>query len=116
MGLLFSASELLASWCPLEVGESFCQSPTETSEDVRPNPFSVNGSVNSPCPGFPMTSSFLFDSASEGEEWADAEVVAISESSGKLSVSFRGPRLMVEDWSILGTPSGNVVATGTRFV
>ena len=55
-------------------------------------------------------------SASEGEEWTDDEVMAISESSGKCSVSFRGRRLVAEDWGVLWTLLGNVVATWTLFV
>lgn len=42
--------------------------------------------------------------------------MAISESSGEVSVSFRGPRLTAKDWITLGTPLGNVVATCTLFV
>lgn len=42
--------------------------------------------------------------------------MAISESSGKVSVSFRGPRLTAKDWITLGTPLGNVVATCILFV
>lgn len=98
------------------LGESFCQNPTETPEDVRPNPFSVDGSMNSPTLGFRITSLFLRNSASKGEEWADTEVLAISESLRKLSVSFRGRRLTVKDWSVPGTPLGSVVATCTLSV
>lgn len=116
MGLPFAASELLASWCPSEIGESFCPNPTDTLEDVRPGPFSVDSSLNSPSPGFLVISLFLLNSALEGEEWTDAEVMASSESSGNVSVSFRGPRLTAEDWITLGTPLGNVVATCTLFV
>ena len=95
------------------LGESFCQNPMETLEDVRPNPFSVEGSMNSPSPGFVITSLFLCSPASTGEEWADTEVLAISESLGKLSVSFRGCRPMVKDRTVPGTPLGSVVATRT---
>lgn len=60
-----------------------------------------------------MTPLFLLNSASKGEEWAGTEVMAISESFGKLTVSFRGRRLLVKDWSIPGTPPGSVVVTRT---
>lgn len=93
------------------LGESFCQNPTETLEDARPNPFSVDGSMNPPSPGFLITSLFLCNPASKCEEWADTEVRAISESLRKPSVLFRGRRLMVKDWSNPGTPLGSVVAT-----
>lgn len=111
MGLPSSASELLASWSPPKVGESFCQNPTETREGARPNPFSVDGSMNSPFPGFLIISLFLCNPASKGEEWADTEVLAISESLGKFSVSFRGCRLTVKDGSIPGTSVGSMVVT-----
>lgn len=72
--------------------------------------------MNSSAPGFPVTLLFLLNSTAEGEDWTEAEVVAILESSGKPSVSFTGPRLTVKDRSILGTPSVNVVATCMFFV
>lgn len=59
---------------------------------------------------------FLLDSTAESEEWTEAEVVAVLESSGKPSVSFVGPRLRVKDRSVLGTPSVNVVATCVLFI
>lgn len=96
------------------LGESCCQNPTATLGDVRPNPFSVDGS-NSPSPTLPITSLFLPNSASEGKEWTDTEVVAISESFMKLCASFRGPKLTAKDWSILGTPRGTVVAACRWF-
>lgn len=67
-------------------------------------------------PGFLIIPLFLLNSASEGEERTDTEVVVILESSGKLSVSFSGPRLTDMDWILLGIPLGNVVATCTLFV
>lgn len=76
----------------------------------------MDGLVSSPSPGLLITPLFLLHPASECEEWTDAEVVVISESSGKRSVSFRGPGLMAKDWSIFRTPSGNTVATWTLFV
>lgn len=97
------------------LGESFCQNSTETP-DVRPNPFSVDGSVNSPSPGFLITPLPLLSSASKGEERADTEVMAISASLGECSVSFRGRGLPVKDWSIPGTPLGSVVVTRTLCV
>lgn len=63
-----------------------------------------------------MILSFFFDFVLEGEEWIDVEVVVILEFSGKFFVSFRGFRLTVEDWSIFGILSGNVVVIGIRFV
>ena len=98
------------------LGESFCQNSLETLEDVGPNAISVDSSVNAPSPGLPNTPLLLLNSASEGEEWTDDEVMAISESSGKCSVSFRGRRLVAEDWGVLWTLLGNVVATWTLFV
>lgn len=97
------------------LGESFCPDSTETLEDVRPNAFSVDGSMNAPSPGLPTTSLFLLDSASGGEEWADAEVVAVAVSSEKGSVSIRGPGWTAKDWSIRETPVGTVV-TRALFV
>lgn len=93
------------------LGESFCQ-----CKDVRPNSFSVDGSMNSPSPGFPVTVLFLLDSTAEGERWTEAEVVAILESLGKPSVLLTGPRLTVKDRSVLGPPSVNTVAACIVFV
>ena len=98
------------------LGESFCQNSLETLDNVGPNAISVDSSVNAPSPGLPNTPLLLLNSASEGEEWTDDEVMAISESSGKCSVSFRGRRLVAEDWGGLWTLLGNVVATWTLFV
>lgn len=98
------------------LGESFCQNSLETLEGVRPNALSVDSPVNAPSPGLPNTPLLLLKSASEGEGWTDDEVMAISESSGKCSVSFRGRRLMAEDWGVLRTLLGNMVATWTLFV
>ena len=111
------------------LGESFCQNSLETLDNVGPNAISVDSSVNAPSPGLPNTPLLLLNSASEGEEWTDDEVMAISESSGKCSVSFRGRRLVAEDsvsfrgrrlvaedWGVLWTLLGNVVATWTLFV
>lgn len=98
------------------LGESFCQNPTEPSEDERPTAFPADGSVNSPRPGFRMAPVFLLHSASDGEERTGAEVVVTSASSGKLSVSFSGPRLTGEDWTTLGSSLGSVVAAWTLFV
>jgi hypothetical protein len=72
--------------------------------------------MNSPCPGFSVTLLFVLDSPTEGDEWTEAEVVAILESSGKPSVSFIGGSLTVKDRIILETPSVNVVATCILFV
>lgn len=71
--------------------------------------------MNAPSPGLPTTSLFLLDSASGGEEWADAEVVAVAVSSEKGSVSIRGPGWTAKDWSIRETPVGTVV-TRALFV
>ena len=98
------------------LGESFCQNSLEMLEDVGPNAISVDSSVNAPFPGLPNTPLLLLNSASDGEEWTDDEVMAISESSGKCSVSFRGRRLVAEDWGVLWTLLGNVVATWTLSV
>lgn len=116
MGCPFSALELLPSWGPSEIGESFCQNLTDVSEDGRPNLFSEDGSMKFLFPGFLIIPLFLLNSASEGEERTDTEVVVILESSGKLSVSFSGPRLTDMDWILLGIPLWNVVATCTLFV
>lgn len=83
------------------LGESLCQ-----YKDVCPNSPSVDGSVNSPPPGLLLRLLFLLDSSTEGE----VELVAVLESSEKLSVSLAGCRLTVKDRSILGTPSVNVAA------
>lgn len=98
------------------LGESFCQNSLETLEDVGPNALSGDSSVNAPSPGLLNTPLLLLNSASEGEEWTDDEVVAISESSRKCSVSFRGRRLIAKDWGVLRTLLGNMVATWTLFV
>lgn len=98
------------------LGESFCQNPIEPWEDERPNASSADGSVNSPRPGFLMAPACVLHSASDGEEWTDAEVAVTSASSGRCSVWFRGPRLAGEDWITLGSSLGTVVAAWILFV
>lgn len=70
----------------------------------------------SPSPRLSGSLLCVLESTTEGEEWTEAEVMAILECSGKLSVSFVGSMLTVKDRSILGTPLVNVLVTCVLFV
>lgn len=84
--------------------------------DGIPTPFSIDGSMPSPSPGLSVSLLSVLESPTEGGEGTEADVTAILECTGKLSVSFMGSTLTVKDRSILVTPSVNVLVTCVLFV
>lgn len=93
------------------VGVSLCH-----CKDVSPNAFSTECSGTSPSPGVSVSLLLVLSSAIEGEERTEVEVVSVSESLGKRSISLTGPTLTVKDRTVLGTLLVNVEATCVLFV